>query len=123
MSNIETVISFIAAWNARDLEAILAAFSDEAVYHNIPMAPLEGRDAIRASLTGGVVDTATSIDWIISRIAVCDDGAVMTERVDAFVVGGKAVSLPIMGIFEFTSDGKIAAWRDYFDLAQYTRQL
>ena len=33
-----------------------------------------------------------------------------------FEVGGKKIELPVMGVFEIT-DGKIAAWRDYFDMA------
>ena len=27
-----------------------------------------------------------------------------------------------MGIFEVADDGRIGAWRDYFDLATWTRQ-
>ena len=46
----------------------------------------------------------------------------MTERIDDFVVQGKAVSLPVMGTFEI-SGGKICRWRDYFDLATFENQL
>ena len=45
----------------------------------------------------------------------------LTERVDKFSLGGKNVELPVMGVFELT-DGKISAWRDYFDMAAWTRQ-
>ena len=31
----------------------------------------------------------------------------------------RTVSLPVMGVFEL-ADGKITAWRDYFDMAQFT---
>jgi hypothetical protein len=40
-----------------------------------------------------------------------------------FTVNGKSVVLPVMGAFEVRADGKISAWRDYFDLAQFTKQL
>ncbi len=46
---------------------------------------------------------------------------VLTERLDRFVMGGKTVELPVAGVFE-VSDGKITAWRDYFDMATWTRQ-
>jgi len=46
---------------------------------------------------------------------------VLTERV-RFVVGGKEIALPVAGVFE-VRDGKIAAWRDYFDMASYQQQL
>ena len=38
------------------------------------------------------------------------------ERVDTFVLGPKKIELPVAGVFEIRN-GKIAAWRDYFDLA------
>ena len=47
---------------------------------------------------------------------------VLTERVDVFVYPDKTIELPVMGTFE-VRDGKIAAWRDYFDLNQYMSQL
>ena len=36
-------------------------------------------------------------------------------------LGGKDIALPVAGVFE-VRDGKIAAWRDYFDLATWQRQ-
>ena len=46
----------------------------------------------------------------------------MTERVDVFKLPDKSFELPVMGTFE-VSDGKINAWRDYFDLNQFTSQM
>jgi hypothetical protein len=45
-----------------------------------------------------------------------------TEGVDRFIVGSKEIALPNAAVFE-VPDGKIAAWRDYFDMARYQRQL
>jgi limonene-1,2-epoxide hydrolase len=42
--------------------------------------------------------------------------------VDRFIFGDRALSIPVMGAFEIR-DGKISAWRDYFDMASFTRQL
>jgi limonene-1,2-epoxide hydrolase len=47
---------------------------------------------------------------------------VLTERVDAFITPTLTIELPVMGTFEIV-DGKIAAWRDYFDLNMYMSQL
>jgi limonene-1,2-epoxide hydrolase len=44
----------------------------------------------------------------------------MVERVDRTRLGDKQVDLPCCGVFEL-SGGKIKVWRDYFDLATYTR--
>ena len=39
----------------------------------------------------------------------------MNERTDRLNFNWKQIELPVMGIFEL-SDGKIKAWRDYFDM-------
>ena len=39
----------------------------------------------------------------------------MNERSDYITINGRAVVLPISGVFEIR-DGKITAWREYFDL-------
>jgi len=66
----------------------------------------------------------TGVERIEFRVLnlVADGNVVMTERVDVFTLPNKAVELPVMGIFE-VRDGKIAKWRDYFDLNQYMSQL
>ena len=46
----------------------------------------------------------------------------MVEGVEHYVKDGKSVSLPYMSRFKFR-DGKIAEWRDYFDLQTVLRQL
>jgi limonene-1,2-epoxide hydrolase len=56
------------------------------------------------------------------RNIVGEGSVVLTERVDVFVMPNVTVELPVMGTFE-VRDGKIAAWRDYFDLNQYMTQL
>ena len=48
---------------------------------------------------------------------------VLTERIDRFTINGKQIALPVMGTFEIDAQGKISAWRDYFDLAQFTEQM
>jgi limonene-1,2-epoxide hydrolase len=41
--------------------------------------------------------------------------------VDTFTTGDRKIQLDVMGTFELR-DGKIAAWRDYLDMAQWTKQ-
>ena len=47
---------------------------------------------------------------------------VMTERVDAFTVSDRSFELQVMGTFELADD-RINAWRDYFDVNQFTSRL
>ena len=66
----------------------------------------------------------TGVERIEFRVLniVADGDTVMTERVDVFVLPNVTIELPVMGTFE-VRDGKIAKWRDYFDLNQYMIQL
>ena len=42
---------------------------------------------------------------------------VLTERIDLLRTGQTEALLPVMGSFD-VEDGRIVAWRDYFDVAQ-----
>ncbi len=53
---------------------------------------------------------------------ISNGDVVMNERIDRFTANGKAIALPVVGVFELR-DGKIAAWRDYFDMAQFRSQF
>jgi uncharacterized protein (TIGR02246 family) len=44
----ELVTKFCALWSTSDVDAIVNSLAEDAVYHNIPMDPLRGREAIRA---------------------------------------------------------------------------
>ncbi len=113
------VRSFIAAWNANDLDRVVAHLHPDVCYHNMPVEPIRGREAVRSYLFGkGGFEW---VDWKLLALAESGD-KVLTERVDDFGLGGRDISLPLMGIFEIES-GLIRAWRDYFDLGMYRRQL
>ena len=113
------VRAFCAAWDQLDLDAALAMLADDIHYHNIPMPALDGIAAVEAYLRrAAAFDSAA---WEIVAIAA-NGSTVLTERVDRFLMNGQPIELPVMGTFEVRG-GKIAAWRDYFDLADYQRQL
>lgn len=119
-SPIDVVRRFCAAWAAGDVSAIVDFFTADAVYHNIPLAPVTGPEQIRTTIEGftGGVD---SIEFRLDAIAA-DGTTVLTERVDIFVFPSGRIELPVMGTFEVT-DGKISAWRDYFDMNQFLSQM
>jgi limonene-1,2-epoxide hydrolase len=119
--NLQRVRDFIAAWQRNDLDEIMGFFTEDCVYHNIPVAPVHGLEATRGVIKG-FAGMATRIDWVLHQIAETERGVVLTERTDRFEIGGRWVELPVMGSFELRG-GRIAAWRDYFDLAQFQRQL
>lgn len=102
-----------------DLERIMAYFTPDAVYHNIPVEPVKGADAIRQVL-GGLTQIESG-GWEV-RNQVAAGEIVMNERIDRFKAGDKEVALPVAGVFRVV-DGKIAEWRDYFDMATWQKQM
>jgi limonene-1,2-epoxide hydrolase len=115
--NRAVVQSLADAWAARDIERIMDHFTDDIVYHNIPMDPAEGKDAVRAVIEGflGMADSIV----FETRNELSEGDLVMNERVDTFVIAGNETPIRVMGVFELR-DGRIARWRDYFDMAGLT---
>jgi|SRR5580658_3408180 limonene-1,2-epoxide hydrolase len=103
-----------------DAEALRGFFTDDVVYHNIPMDPAVGIDATIAFIDGFFAMCEGMV--IETRFLAVGDNVVLTERIDTFTMGDKVAALPVMGTFEIR-DGKISAWRDYFDLGQITAML
>ncbi len=124
-SPIEVVRRFCAAWSDNIAAAELAAFfTDDAVYHNIPLTPITGREAIAKKIVSFIRPGAPGIESIEFRVIniAANGPVVMTERVDVFRLPGKSFELQVMGTFE-VRDGKINAWRDYFDMSQFTSRM
>ena len=117
---VDTVTRFCQAWKDVDLDTIVAFFTDDAVYHNIPLDPVTGRDAIRQTIAGFTAGVDT-VEFEVLQIAATGN-VVLTERIDRFFTPDRTIALPVMGTFEIT-EGSISAWRDYFDLNQFMSQL
>jgi limonene-1,2-epoxide hydrolase len=119
----DLVDRFTAAWKRMKIDEIMSFFSDDAVYVNIPIdPPSEGKEAIRKTIEG-FLGMAQAIDFVVHHTAESPAGGiVMNERTDRFQVGGKWIEARVMGVFEIRG-GKIKAWRDYFDLAEFQSQM
>ena len=113
----QVVRDFCAAVSKRDPEVLRPFFSDDVVYHNIPMDPAEGLEATMGVLNM-FLGMGEALEFEIHHLA-SEGSTVLTERTDRFTLGGKDASLSVMGAFHVV-DGKITAWRDYFDMAQAT---
>ncbi len=119
MANERFIRDFCNAWSRRDIDELLGYFAPDAVYHNMPLEPLRGRDAIRSTIEM-FMTPAERVEFETLAIASAND-VVFTERVDHFTIMGRKISLPVAGVFE-VRNGKIAAWRDYFDLQTWLKQ-
>jgi limonene-1,2-epoxide hydrolase len=119
-SPIEVVRRFCAEVSKLDLDAFGDFFADDAVYHNIPVDPVTGIEAIKTTIQGFTTGVE-KLEFVVHNIAA-DGPVVLTERTDIFVLPHVTIELPVMGTFE-VHEGKITAWRDYFDLNQFMSKL
>src|SRR3989442_12920152 len=97
---IEVVRRFCAAWSDNIGAAELAAFfTDDAVYHNIPLAPVTGREAIANTIASFIRPGAPGIEGIEFRVIniAADGPVVMPQRVDVFRLPGQSFELPGRG--------------------------
>jgi limonene-1,2-epoxide hydrolase len=116
----QVVRDFCAAVRQRDPQALRAFFSEDVVYHNIPLEPAEGIDATM-DMMNMFMGMFEELEFEIHHLA-SDGSTVLTERTDHFTTNGKSAPLPVMGAFHVL-DGKITAWRDYFDMGQVSAML
>jgi limonene-1,2-epoxide hydrolase len=113
MSSTDVVDDFLRAAARRDYDTALALLTEDVEYQNMMLPPVHGRDAVRETVEG-LLALCTDSDWVVHH-AVAQGDLVMNERTDRFRIGGAWTDLPVMGVFELR-DGRIARWRDYFDL-------
>jgi limonene-1,2-epoxide hydrolase len=112
MNPTKVVLDFLDAWPRGDIDVLMAFFSDDAVYHNIPVPAAVGAPAIRDAFLG-FAKLMDSIEIVNLNVAA-QGSVVFTERIDRFRWGTKMLELPVAGVFE-VQGGKIVAHRDYFD--------
>lgn len=114
-----TVQTVIAAVAAKDYDTALVHFTPDCEYTNLPMGSVTGPGGIRAVLEPFFAPTIAN-ELIVLRSAVEGD-TVFTERLDRHRIESGWAELPVTGVFVFR-EGKIAVWREYFDLGTLLRQ-
>ncbi len=120
MTPLETVNAFMTAASKRDYDTALGLLAEDVEYQNMPLPAVHGRQAVKDTLEM-LLATAESSEWVVHR-EVTSGEVVMNERTDRFRVNGRWLQLPVAGIFE-VREGRIALWRDYFDLQTIMSQM
>jgi limonene-1,2-epoxide hydrolase len=119
---VEVVTSFLAMWNKpRGFgEAVRAWFTPDTIWENVGATKTRGPDEALTAFPG-FADGGPAIR--VDTLAIAAAGnRVLTERIDHILGpdGKPAISIPLMGAFD-VKDGKIVAWRDYFDTAGFAQ--
>lgn len=113
--NIAVVKKMIAAWEARDAEAITNMFTEDGVLHSMMIDPIVGREDILPRMQF-LVDNATHMRLNVRTWAVSGD-TVFIERQDEFTFKGHEGNVPVVGVLVVEGD-KIKEWREYYDRAE-----
>ncbi|HEY4331955.1 MAG TPA: limonene-1,2-epoxide hydrolase family protein [Ilumatobacteraceae bacterium] len=117
----QIVDEFIRRVVGADLDGAAELVSDDLEYDNVPFGKNIGPEAFKTFLQA-MVGGFASVEFVIHR-QVASGNLVMNERTDRFHHANGSIDLPVAGLFEINADGKIALWRDYFDMATFTNQM
>lgn len=121
-ANLDCLHKLITAWQAKDVEGVLAFMAEDIVWHYAAgaMAPIRGKSMARKLLQRFQADMH-AIEWRI--FAHAEDGdRLFIEGVDEYrTTEGLRIAAPYAGVLEF-KDGLITHWRDYVDIGVIAQQ-
>ena len=119
-------LSFLhhAEGRTQDVDAMVGLMADDIVWQiNVPSwRPRIGREAARKELEHQNGISTGLLAGSEIRTVASNDRSVFTERLDVFEMGDKQIRLHINGVLE-VENGKITAWREYYDSADLATQI
>jgi limonene-1,2-epoxide hydrolase len=114
---IGVVHRFLGALERLDIDAVVDLMTPDVSYQNVPLPPARGIDAVERQLRWlARYGSGFEVDYI--NVAA-DGSTVLTERTDILVFGRLRAAFWVCGTFE-VRDGKVALWRDRFDVVDVT---
>ena len=120
-ANKQVVADFIASWGDHDIDKTLSYVSEDCFYHNIPLDPIKGKATMRKFLEPFFGKTGFSAPFSLKPEilhVVAQGDLVFQERIDHYAIGNSHYDIPDVGVYEVRA-GKIAVWKDYFDMGQF----
>lgn len=123
-TNVEIVEAFLAAIYRLDFDGALDFMTDDASYHDLPLPadPTIGKAGIRKKLDYMIVGGVTAMDYEIRHI-LGDGDVVLVERSETWhFPSGDRPRLRVMCAIELV-DGRIAAWREYWNGEELMSQM
>lgn len=109
-------------WDAAQIDRIVEYMTPDIHYHVYAWErPVVGKDAVRDEL----LRQAPLFHGLSSEIVTIasQNGTVFIERRDSMMIGRKPLTQHAVAVFEVDAQGKISAWRDYYDSKEVTVQL
>jgi limonene-1,2-epoxide hydrolase len=116
----DIVKTFLAMWETPGGidKALRTYFTAGTVYENVGLTTTTGIEQALAVFDGFSASLGMATMWVENLHVAAAGDVVLTERIDHVrdSAGTTLMSIRVMGTFEVV-DGKITAWRDYFDTA------
>ncbi|MGE0822758.1 MAG: limonene-1,2-epoxide hydrolase family protein [Candidatus Binatia bacterium] len=120
-ANEQVVVEFFKAFDRLDLEGALSCLTEDCVHDDKPVGIHKGKEEIRQFFVPQMKEMKSFRAELKETLSVGD--LVMNERVDwVELQGGKKAAIPVMAAFEIRN-GKIAVWRDYYDMNTFFKQI
>jgi limonene-1,2-epoxide hydrolase len=120
-TNEQVVVEFFRAFDRLDLEGALSYLTEDCIHDDKPVGIHRGKEEIRQFFAPQMKELKSFRAELKETLSV--GNMVVNERVDWIELqGGKKAALPVMGAFEIQA-GKIAVWRDYYDMASFHKQI
>jgi ketosteroid isomerase-like protein len=120
MSDTEMLTDLVAAFNAHDLDRIMAFFTDDCVLE-MPRGPepwgtrFEGRDAVRAGLAGRIAGLP-DVHYGEDEHWRCGDRAVSRWLLTGTSPAGETVTVRGCDLFDLAPDGRIRRKDSYWKI-------
>ncbi len=114
----DTLAAIMTATRTGDDEGFLGCLTEDIEYQfHVGSPGVRGRDGVRRFLAK-YRTIAEDVVWRVDRCAEAD-GCLFIEGYEEYTDKrtGDRVAHPYMGIMEFR-DGRVAKWRDYFEMNQ-----
>jgi limonene-1,2-epoxide hydrolase len=109
-------------WDAAHIDRLVRYMTPDIHYHVYAWEdPVVGRDAVREEL---LRQAPLFHDFLSEVVTVASQGnTVFMERRDSMKIGRKPLTQHCVGVFEIDAEGKISAWRDYYDSKEIAVKL
>lgn len=118
----EIAQTFFDHWSTNRIDEAIAMLAEDVLYDNVPFPDITGRENVRKFHRDFGIGNTFTVDWKVVHIAAAGN-VVLNERIDIFLhENGGRITLPVMGTVTVEND-MITVWRDYFDPADFDRQL
>ena len=113
----DTVVEFLRALAAYDVDAALDLVADDLVYANVSLPTIYGRERLERIARPWLRPGRMGFNVHLNHVATEGD-VVLTDRIDELNYGRFATRFWVYG--RFVVGGKIALWRDSFDWLDVT---